>query len=69
MEDVNMLDPSIADGEREIDKYILDLFAYLDTLVPRNSAAQFMKAYSLILRLSDETDKSIELFDIFRKKI
>ena len=64
-----MSDPTLEDGEREINKYIKDLFAYLDTLVPRNSAAQFMKAYSLILRLSDETDKSAELFDIFKKKI
>ena len=71
MEDMFMQDAdlSLADGEREIDSYLQILFNYLDTGTMKQNPRQYMKTYTCIVKLSDECDKSAELYQIFQQRI
>lgn len=61
--DLDMFDDlSLADGEREIDKYLQILFDYLDSGVMKQKPKQYMTTYTCIVKLSDECDKSAELY-------
>ena len=62
-------DLSLADGEREIDQYLQILFNYLDTGTMKQNPRQYMKTYTCIVKLSDECDKSAELYQIFQQRI
>ena len=62
-------DLSLADGEREIDNYLQILFNYLDTGIMKQNPRQYMKTYTCIVKLSDECDKSAELYQIFQQRI
>jgi hypothetical protein len=62
-------DLTLADGEREIDNYLKILFDYLDTGIMKQNPRQYMKTYSCIVKLSDEFDKSAELYEIYKQRI
>lgn len=60
---------TLADGEREIDNYLQILFNYLDTGIMKQNPRQYMKTYSCIVKLSDEFDKSAELYELYKQRI
>jgi hypothetical protein len=60
---------SLSDGEREIDNYLKILFNFLDSGTLKQDPKQYMRTYHCIVKLSDEYDKSPELYDIYKQRI
>ena len=56
-------------GIQKVDSYLDDLLNFLETQQRLSNAKMFIASYTAILRLSDEQDKSAELYDIYQDRI
>jgi len=69
LQDLNTREISMDDAEREIDIYLEKVQDFLNTGELRMHPKLYMRAYTLIVRLSDEYDKSEDIYQIYEERL
>jgi len=65
--DLNTPEITVDDARREIDNYLVKLNQFLETGVLRMDPKLYMRAYTFIIRLSDEYDESETVYRIYEE--
>ena len=69
MHELNTMEIDVTHAQTEIDIYLEKLYEFLDTGVLKMHPKLYMRAYTLIVRLSDEYDKSEQIYQIYEDKL